>query len=95
MTEPLFPLPDLTVLVQPVAAVFAAYGAAKIGTPLVRRARQGAFDDASAAEAVSLVVSAPPGLAPPRSWRSRSSGRSIHGSGAASTPGGSVGRRSS
>ena len=66
MTEPLvpFPLPDLTVIVQPVAAVLAAYGAAKIGTPLVRRARQGAFDDASAAEAVSLVVSAPPGLAP-------------------------------
>jgi len=64
MTEPLVPLPDLTVLVQPVAAVFAAYGAAKIGTPLVRRARQGAFDDASAAEAVSLVISVPPGLAP-------------------------------
>jgi len=66
MTEPLvpLPLPDLTVLVQPLAAVFAAYGAAKIGPPLVRRARQRAYDEASAAEAVRLVISSPVGFDP-------------------------------
>ena len=55
MTGPLIPLPlpDLTGLVQPVATVFAAYGAAKIGPPLVRNARQRAYDEASAAEVVA------------------------------------------
>jgi hypothetical protein len=66
MTGPLIPLPlpDLTWLVQPVAAVFSAYGAAKIGPPLVRNARQRAYDEASAAEVVALVISPPVGLTP-------------------------------
>ncbi len=66
MTEPLvpIPLPDLTAVVQPVAAVFAAYGAAKVGPPLIRRARQRAYDEASEAEAVRLTISPPPGLDP-------------------------------
>ena len=66
MTEPLvpLPLPDLTGLIQPVLAVLGAYGAAKIGPPLVRTARQRAYDEASSAEAVRLVISAPAGLAP-------------------------------
>jgi hypothetical protein len=66
MTEPLVPisLPDLTVVVQPVAAVFAAYGAVKIGPPLIRRARQRAYDEASGAEIVRLTISPPPGLDP-------------------------------
>jgi energy-coupling factor transporter ATP-binding protein EcfA2 len=66
MSGPLIPLPlpDLTGLVQPVATVFAAYGAAKIGPTLVRGARQRAYDEASAAEAVSLVVSPAAGLTP-------------------------------
>jgi len=66
MTEPLFPLPvpDLTVLVQPVAALFAAYGAVKIAPPLIRRARQRAYDEASEAEIVRLTISPPPGLDP-------------------------------
>ena len=66
MTEPLvpIPLPDLTVIVQPVAAVLAAYGAAKVGPPLIRTARQRAYDEASSAEAVRLVISSPAGLAP-------------------------------
>ena len=66
MTEPLvpIPLPDLTVIVQPVAAVLAAYGAAKVGPSLIRTARQRAYDEASTSEAVRLVVSAPAGLAP-------------------------------
>ena len=66
MTEPLvpIPLPDLTVIVQPVAAVFAAYGAAKVGPPLIRRARQRAYDGASEAETVRLTISPPPGLDP-------------------------------
>jgi hypothetical protein len=68
MTEPLvpIPLPDLTVIVQPVAAVLAAYGAAKIGPPLIRTARQRAYDEASGAEAVRLVISSLAGLAPDR-----------------------------
>ena len=66
MTEPLvpLPLPDLTVIVQPVAVVLAAYGAAKFGPPLVRTARQRAYDEASITEAVRLLVSAPAGPAP-------------------------------
>ncbi len=66
MTGPLIPLPlpDMTGLVQPIAAVFAAYGAAKIGPPLVRSARQRAYDEASAAEGVALVLSPPVGLTP-------------------------------
>jgi energy-coupling factor transporter ATP-binding protein EcfA2 len=66
MTEPLvpIPLPDLTVIVQPVATVFAAYGAVKIGPPLIRKARQRAYDEASDAEAVRLTISPPPGLDP-------------------------------
>jgi hypothetical protein len=66
MTEPLvpIPLPDLTAAVQPVAAVLAAYGAVKIGPPLIRKARQRAYDETSEAEAVSLTISPPPGLDP-------------------------------
>ncbi len=66
MTEPLvpIPLPDLTVIVQPVAAVFAAYGAAKVGPALIRRARQRAYDGGFEAEAVRLTIAPPPGLDP-------------------------------
>jgi hypothetical protein len=66
MTEPLvpIPLPDLSAAVQPVAAVLAAYGAVKIGPPLIRKARQRAYDEASEAEAVRLTISPPPGLDP-------------------------------
>src|SRR5439155_7685860 len=64
MTAPLvpLPLPDLTGLIQPILAVLGVFGAAKIGPPLVQRARQRAYDEVSAAEAVRLVISAPIGL---------------------------------
>ena len=50
------PFLDPTVLGPPVAAVFGAYGAVKLGPPIVRRARQRAYDEACAAEAVRLVI---------------------------------------
>jgi hypothetical protein len=54
------------VFVQPLAAVLGAYGVAKVTGPLLRLARQRAYDGASATEAVRLVISAPAGLAPDR-----------------------------
>ena len=78
-----------------VAAVFGAYGAVKLGPPVVRRARQRAYDEACTAEAVRLA-SRRPRRPPPIPVRPRhSSARSIPTSGAASTPGGSAGRHSS
>ena len=66
MAEPLIPLPipDLTRLIQPILAVLSVYGAAKIGPPFVQHARQRAYDEVSAAEAVRLVISPPLGLTP-------------------------------
>lgn len=52
----LVPFLDPAVLGPPFAAVFGTYGAVKLGPPLVRRARQRAYDEACAAEAVRLVV---------------------------------------
>jgi hypothetical protein len=49
-------------LVQPLAAILGAYGFVKVATPLVRGARQRAYDGASATEAVRLAISAPAGL---------------------------------
>jgi hypothetical protein len=66
MTQPLvpLPLPDLTGLIQLILVVLGVYAAAKIGPPLLRRARQRAYDEVAAAEAVRLVISAPIGLPP-------------------------------
>ena len=50
------PFLDPAVLGPPVAAVFGACGAIKFGPPVVRRARQRAYDEACAAEAVRLVI---------------------------------------
>lgn len=52
--------------VQPLAAILGAYGVVKVTAPLLRRVRRRAYDGASAAEAVRLVISAPAGLVPDR-----------------------------
>jgi hypothetical protein len=56
------PFLDPTVLGPPIAAVFGAYGAIKLGPPIVRRARQRAYDEACAADAVRLVVAPTAGM---------------------------------
>lgn len=51
-------------VLQPILLVVALYVAIKIGVPIVGRVRQRAYEQAGAAEAVSLVISPPVGLTP-------------------------------
>lgn len=62
------PVPSISEIVRPVLSpillVVALYFAIKIVVPIVRTLRQRAYDSASEAEAVCLVVSSPAGFTP-------------------------------
>jgi hypothetical protein len=62
------PFPNLFDIIgpvlQPILLVVALYVAIKIGVPIVGRLRQRAYDRASEAEAVTLIISPTVGLAP-------------------------------